>query len=71
MKRFIRRLRLVSSVQPSFTEDTAKKVGKSQKTIQRSIQISKNIPTEIKEEIKELPAINKVTEIFFLASHRI
>ena len=38
----------------TFTVDTAKKTGLSDRTIQRDLQLSKNLDSGVKDDIKEL-----------------
>jgi len=56
-----------SSVQKTFTQDTAEKTGKSQRSIQQSVQIANNIPDEVKEEIKGSKIENNKTDLLELS----
>lgn len=51
----------------SFTQDTAKKTGKSQRSIQQDIQIANNISEEVKLEIKGTEFENKKTALLQIA----
>jgi len=51
----------------SFTQDTAQKTGKSQRSIQQDIQIAKNISETVKKEIKGTEFENKKTALLKIA----
>lgn len=46
----------------TFTEDTADKMGKNQRTIQQEVQIAENIIPEVKKEIKKVKIKDKPLE---------
>lgn len=51
----------------TFTQDTAEKTGKSQRSIQQDVQIATNISEEVKQEIKDSPIENKKSDLLELA----
>ncbi len=51
----------------SFTKDTAKKTGKSQRSIQQDIQIANNLSEDVKEELKGTGLENKKTALLKIA----
>ncbi len=52
--------------QKTFTQDTAEKIKKSQRSIQQDIQIASNIPEEVKQEIKGSKIENKKSDLIEL-----
>lgn len=55
------------SKQKTFTQDTAEKTGKSQRSIQQDIQIASNISEEVKQEIKGSKIENSKVDLIELA----
>ncbi|MDD3012369.1 MAG: ParB N-terminal domain-containing protein [Candidatus Gastranaerophilales bacterium] len=51
----------------TFVEDTAKKIGKSPRSVQQDIQIANNISEEVKQEIKGTEIENKKTVLLEIA----
>lgn len=51
----------------SFVKDTAKKTGKSERSIQQDIQIASNLPEEVKVEIKNSKIEDNKTDLLELA----
>jgi len=63
----IRRGDKLSLCQKSFTEDTANKIGLSQRTIQRDIQIAEKIDSQVKERIRNTELADNKKELLLLA----
>lgn len=57
----------VSEKPKTFVEDTAKKIGKSPRSVQQDIQIANNISEEVKQEIKGTEIENKKTVLLEIA----
>lgn len=55
------------TLQPSFSEDTAKKTGKSKSVIKENLQIANRIKPETYEKIKDTEIAQKKTELLQLA----
>jgi hypothetical protein len=63
----IRRGDKLSLCQKSFTEDTANKIGLSQRTIQHEVQIAEKIDNEIKDKIRNTELADNKKELLLLA----
>jgi len=63
----IRRGDKLSLCQKSFTEDTANKIGLSQRTIQRDIQIAEKIDSQVKDKIRNTEQADNKKELLLLA----
>jgi len=55
------------SLRNTFTEDTANKIGLSQRTIQRDIQIAEKIDNQAKERIRNTELADNKKELLLLA----
>lgn len=52
---------------PSFTEDTAKKTGQSQRSVQVEVQIATHLDDEVKEMIRDTELADRKTDLLKLA----
>ena len=54
-------------VSPTFTEDTASKIGVSPRSVQRDVQIAEDLAEEVKEAIRDTDLADNKTELIRLA----
>lgn len=52
---------------PTFVQDTAQKLGVSERTARRLVQIDSNIPPEVKDQIRHTPIADNESELLNLA----
>jgi len=57
----------IVSPRSTFSEDTAQKIGLSQRTIQHEIQIAEKIDSQVKEKIKDTELADNKKELLLLA----